>query len=69
MFPISNGIARKVLKAMSKKKKKQNKIALVLRRKLNSTENITSKALTDSEISNEEFTITINEADKYCKLK
>ena len=54
---------------MSKKKKKQNKIALVLRRKLNSTENITSKALTDSEISNEEFTITINEADKYCKLK
>lgn len=53
---------------MSKKKKKQNKIALVLRRKLNSTENITSKALTDSEISNEEFTIIINEADKYCKL-
>ena len=54
---------------MSKKKKKQNKIALVLRRKLNSTENITSKALTDSEISNEEFTIIIKEADKYCKLK
>lgn len=54
---------------MSKKKKKQNKIALVLRRKLNSTENITSKALTDSEISNEEFTIIINEADKYHKLK
>lgn len=37
--------------------------------KLSSIENGTFKALIDNLINHEDFLITINEAEKYCKLK
>ena len=37
--------------------------------KLHNIENKKSKALTDTEISHEDFTITMEETEKYCKLK
>ena len=47
---FSNGLARNILKTM-RKKKIHNKIVLYVMSKLNSTENIKSKALTDNEVS------------------
>lgn len=48
-----------------KKKKKHNKTILIARSKLNSIETKTFKTLKDNEISHEEFTTTINEAENY----
>ena len=49
--------------------KKQNKIIMLARSKLNSIESIISKALIDNEISPEDFEIVINEEEKYQELK
>ena len=51
-----------------RKKKKHNKVVLLARSKLNSLENIISKALRDVDNSHEQFTIIMNEVDKYHKL-
>ena len=51
-----------------RKKKKHNKVVLLTRSKLNSLENIISKALRDVDNSHEQFTIIMNEVDKYHKL-
>ena len=53
----------KSLKTMRKKKEKCSKVALFARIEVNTTENIISKALTDNETSQEEFTISMNEAE------
>ena len=37
--------------------------------KLHNTENKKSKALTVAEISREDFTVIMEETEKYCKLK
>ena len=52
-----------------KMKKKHNKIILIARSKLHSTDSIISKALTDNENSHEEFTTILNEVDNYRKQK
>ena len=62
-FLWSNEIGMKSLKTMTKKKEKCNKVVLFARIEVNTTENIISKALTDNEISQEEFTISMNEAE------
>ena len=64
VFRISNGIVKKLLKSMRKKIKKQIKL-LLARRKLNSIENVTSKALTDNKFNQEEFRTIMNEKSKY----
>ena len=47
------------------KKKTHNKTVMLARSKLNSIENKISKALTDNEISHEDFQAIINEEKKY----
>ena len=64
VFRISNGIVKKLLKSMRKKIKKQIKL-LLARRKLNSIENVISKALTDNKLNQKEFRTIINEKSKY----
>ena len=54
---------------MKKQKKKNNKIVLVERSKLNSIENIISKELKDHEISHDNFTAIINEERNYHELE
>ena len=54
---------------MKKQKKKNNKIVLVERSKLNSIENIISKELKDHEISHDDFTAIINEERNYHELE
>ena len=66
---ITSGFVKKFLKATRNRKKKHNKIVLLARSKLNSIESKTSKALTDNEISHEDFETIINEEKIYRELK
>ena len=49
--------------------KKQNKIVMLARSKLNSIESKISEALKNNEISHEDFMTIINEEKKYRELK
>ena len=68
-FSIASGFVKRFLKTIRNKKKKRNKIVKLARNKLNSIENKISKALTDNEISHEDFETIINEENKYWELK
>ena len=57
------------LKTITNKKKKQNKIVMLARSKLNSIEIKISEALINNEISHEDFTTILNEEKKYQELK
>ena len=67
-FSIITGFVKKKLKA-TRNKKKQNKIVLLARSKLNSIESKISEALINNEISHEDFVTIINEEKKYRELK
>ena len=58
---IAIGIVKKLLKTTTNKKKKHNKIVTLSRSKLNSIESKISKALTNNEISHEDFMTVFNE--------
>ena len=60
VFAISTGIVKILLKATRNKKKKHNKIVMLARSKLNSIESKISEALTNNEISHEDFMTIIN---------
>ena len=47
IFSLTTGIIKKLLKVTRKKKKKHNKIVMLAKSKLNSTETLMSKALID----------------------
>ena len=64
-FSITTEIVKKVLKTIRNKKKKHNKIVMLVRSKLNSIESKISKAFMDNEISHEDFTTILNEQKKY----
>ena len=68
-FSIIKGFVKKNLKTTKNKKKKQNKIVLLARSKLNSIESKISEALINNEISHEDFVTIINEEKKYRELK
>ena len=59
-------LRKKLLKTKREKKKKHTTIVLVAKRKLNSIENIISKALKENEISHEDFTTITNE-ERNCR--
>ena len=54
---------------MRKKNKKHKKIVMLARSKLNRLESKISEALTNNEISHEDFMTIINEETKYRELK
>ena len=64
-FSITSGFVKTFLNTIRNKKKEHNKIVMLARRKLNSTESKISKALMDNEISLEDFETIINEEKKY----
>ena len=68
-FSITSGFIKRFLKTIRNKKKKHNKIFVLARIKLNSIENEISKALTDNEISHEDFETIISEEKQYQELK
>ena len=58
-----------ILNLTRNKKKKQDKILMLAKSKLNSNENLIPQALIDMDISHEEFDAILNEKDKYEKMK
>ena len=58
-----------MLKLTKKRKKKHKKIIALAKKKLNMIDTLLSSALNDSEISHEEFTNIINEANIYEIIK
>ena len=68
-FSITSGFLKKFLKTIRNKKKKNNKIIMLARSKLNSIESKISKALMDNEISHEDFMTILKEEKKYRELK
>ena len=69
VFTIGTGISKSLLKLTKKRKKKHNKIIVLAKNKLNTTDTLLSSALNDSEISHEEFTDIINEENIYEIIK
>ena len=61
IFTVTTGVVKKLLNVTRKKKKKHNKIIALARSKLNMIETLISQALTDFEISHEEFSKIIYE--------
>ena len=69
IFTIGTGISKSLLTVIKKRKKKHNKIIALAKNKLNTIDTLLSSALNDSEISHEEFTNIINEANIYENIK
>ena len=69
IFTIGTGISKSLLNVTKKRKKKHNKIIALGKNKLNMIDKLLSSALNDSEISHEEFTNIINEANIYENIK
>ena len=69
VFTIGTGISKSLLKLTKKRKKKHNKIIVLAKNKLNTINTLLSSALNDSEISHEEFSNTITEANIYENIK
>ena len=63
IFTIGTGISKSLLKLTKKRKKKHNKIIVLAKNKKNMIDTLLSSALNDSEISHEEYTNIINEAN------
>ena len=68
VFSLITGIRKKLLK-ITRKKRKNNKIVMLGKRKLNSIETLMSQALIDLDLSNEEFKTIVNEKEKYEEMK
>ena len=76
IFSIARGIIKLLLKIIinnlkitKNKKKKYHNILMLAKNKLNSIEILIYEALNYMDISHEEFTIILNEKDKYHKMK
>ena len=69
IFTIGTGISKSLLKVTKKRKKKHNKIIALAKNKLNTIDTLLSSSLNDSEISHEEFSNTITEANIYENIK
>ena len=69
IFSLTTGRVKKLLNITINKKKKHDKILMLTKSKLNSTETLISQALIDLDISHEEFIRILKEKDKYEKMK
>ena len=69
IFSLTTGIIKKLLSITRNKKKKHDKILMLAKSKLDSIETLVSQALTDIEISHEEFNAIIREKQKYERMK
>ena len=69
IFTVTTGVVKKLLNITRKKKKKLNKIIALARSKLNIIETLISRALTDFDISHEEFSKIIYEKNNYEQIR
>ena len=68
-FSIAKGITKILLKITRSKKKRHDRILMLAKSKLNSIEKLLSKALSDVEISHEDFSMISDEKHRYEKMK
>ena len=61
IFSLTTGIVKKLLSTTGNEKKKQDKISMLAKSKLNSTETLISQALIGMERSHEEFVTVLKE--------
>ena len=66
---MTTGVVKKLSSVTKKKKKKHNKIMVLARNKINIVETLLSSALSDFDISQEEFAKIIDEKVKYEEIK
>ena len=69
IFTVTTGVVKKLLNITRKKNKKHNKIIALARSKLNTIETLISRALTDFDISHEEFSKIIYEKNNYEQIR
>ena len=69
IFSLTTGIVKKLLNVTRDKKKNYDKMLMLAKSKLSSTETLISEALIDRNISHEEFVTILKENDKYKKMK
>ena len=69
IFTVTTGVVKKLLNITRKKKKKHNEIIALARSKLNIIETLISRALTDFDISYEEFSKIIYEKNNYEQIR
>ena len=68
-FSLTTGIVKKLLNITRNKMKKHDKILVLAKIKLNSTETLISQALIGMDISHEEFVTILNEKNKFEKTR
>ena len=68
-FYIAKGITKILLKITRSKKKRHDRILILAKSQLSSIEKLISKALSDVEISHEDFIMILDEKDRYGKMK
>ena len=69
IFTVTTGVIKTLLNTTRKKNKKHNKIIALTRSKLNIIETLISQALTDFDISHEEFSKIIYEKNNYEQIR
>ena len=69
IFSLTTRIIKKLLSITRNKKKKHDKIIILVKSKVDSIETLVSQALIDMEISHEEFNAIIREKQKYERMK
>ena len=69
IFTVTTGVVKKLLSVTRKKKKKHNIIIALARSKLNIIETLISRALTDFDISHEEFSKIMYENNNYDQIR
>ena len=69
IFSLATGIVKKLLDITRKKRKKNDKILMLAKSKLNSIDTLISQALIDIDISHEEFVSILREKDRSEMIK
>ena len=69
IFTVTTGVVKKLLSVTKKKKKKHNKIMVLARNKINIVETLLSSALSNFDISHEDFAKIIDEKVKHEEIK
>ena len=68
-FSLTTGILKKLLNVTRKKKKKHDKIIMLVKSKLNSIDTLISQALNDMDISHKKFITILKEKYRYEMMK
>ena len=69
IFSLTAGIIKKLLDITKNKKKKHDKILMLIKSKFNSIDTLIFQAVIDMDISHEEFITILKEKDRYEMMK